>query len=323
LNLSHPEEELGHDGTKIIISNLVPTVAAEFSEEEHDGFEDQLYDLISTHYTYIIKKGFVITLSGKKIEPKPLTVMASSFDDYEQKKGILPYIYEGELDDVKVRLVVGFLAEPPSESELDEWNESPKRSSEEAGWTVIANERVVLYKDKGRLTGWGVGKVPNYHNQFITISGVVEFSCNNASKLPINTTKRGLEASDDLYLKVKDHMMEGMRLFTQHTNHWKQYKEEEKQLFKTSAMKSVRDVPDVIPQDKWINPKNNKKEKKFIPELPRPASSKTSSKQVRYSKPLSEIKQVSQFLFGDSNREPKEVGEECFNIMLRDAKEEL
>ncbi|MBE2167739.1 MULTISPECIES: ATP-binding protein [unclassified Cobetia] len=323
LGLSQPEEALDHDGTKIIISKLVQTVANEFSEEQHDWFQDQLYELISTHYTYIIKKGFRITLSGKVVSPKPLTVMASSFEDYENKKGVLPYIYEGEINNVNVRLVVGFLAEPPSESELDEWNESPKRSSEEAGWTIIANERVVLYKDKSRLTGWGVAKVPNYHNQFITISGVVEFTCNNANKLPINTTKRGLEASDDLYLQVKDYMMEGMRLFTQHTNHWKQYKEEEKQLFKTSAMKSVRDVSDVIPHDKWVNPRKNQKEKKFIPELPRPASSRTSSKQIRYSKPQLEINQVSQFLFGDSNREPKEVGEECFNIILRDAKEEL
>ena len=61
----------------------------------------------------------------------------------------------------------------------------------DAGWTIICNDRAVLYCDRTELTGWGDAGVPRYHTQFIAISGIVEFQSNDAAKLPTTTTKRG------------------------------------------------------------------------------------------------------------------------------------
>ena len=55
------------------------------------------------------------------------------------------------------------------------YNES-KRSSYEAGVTVVCNDRVVLYNDKSGLTGWGTSGVPNYHTQFIGIKLLKDFN---------------------------------------------------------------------------------------------------------------------------------------------------
>lgn len=320
LSMEEPEETLADDGTRITVSQLHSAVANRFAKD--DKFIDDLYSLIATHYTYIIQKGFKVFLNGDEVVPKPLTVMRSDFEAYAEGRGIMPYVYEGEQDGVSVRLVVGFLARPPGESEIEDEMERPRRSKEEAGWTVIANERVVLYKDKSRVTGWGTGNVPAYHPQFITVSGVVEFRCDQAEKLPINTTKRGLEAGDELYLHVRDFMMEGMRIFTQHTNRWKQHKEEELALFESARREPVRDVAKSIPEDRWTRPRNSPTERKFVPDLPRPKTAEHGTRQIRFARPLSQIKTVAEYLFEDPDAEPRDVGEKCFDLLLDEARDQ-
>ena len=103
-------------------------------------------------------------------------------------------------------------------------------SSEDAGWTVICNDRAGFrYCDRSEVTGWGEAGVPRYHTQFIAVSGIVEFRSNNTAKLPTTTTKRGIDASSSLYLQVKNKMREGMKMFTAYTNHWKDNADESKE----------------------------------------------------------------------------------------------
>ncbi|MCG6659911.1 hypothetical protein HOP52_19405 [Halomonas campisalis] len=235
----------------------------------------------------------------------------------------MPYIYERQESGVKVRLVVGFMDQAPSEEELDEENEKPKRRAEDAGWTIIANERVVVYKDKTSLTGWGSNRVPNYHNQFISISGVVEFASDDASKLPINTTKRGLDASSELYLKVRDRMQEGVRIFTQHTNNWKSNKEEEKRLFSSARNVPVRDVASFVPDEEWVRPRGGVDERYFMPHLPKPHGKGVKTKFMRFSKPVSEIEMVAEYLFQNRDVPSSEVAQRCFEMIHEEASEEL
>src|SRR5208282_6219848 len=114
----------------------------------------------------------------------------------------------------------------PSQDEIISEQEEKKYSSVDAGWTVLCNDRAVLYCDRSELTGWGEAGIPRYHTQFIAISGIVEFKSTDASKLPTTTTKRGIDSSSPLYLQVKNKMREGMRLFTDYTNKWKGQAEE-------------------------------------------------------------------------------------------------
>lgn len=305
------------NGTSIIVDELYPGIDKELFGESSVDFFDNLRKAIATHYCFISHKGFVFYLNDVPIPPVPLTLL---FDEHQTS--ILPYVYEGDFGEVKVSLAVGFLGQAPTDSEVEENLDQQRRSSEDAGWTIICNDRVVVYKDKSRLTGWGVGRVPGYHTQFITISGVVEFRSNRAEFLPVTTTKRGIDASSDLFLRVKDFMMEGTKLFTNHTNNWKQHKEEEATLFDKAISIDVRDIPNKIPAEAWTSVRGGTNERKFMPALPTPEV-RDPTRQIRFSRPLPDIKIVAEYLFEDSDTNPSTVGSECFDLMLRKAKENL
>ena len=174
------------------------------------------------HYAFIMAKGFRVKVNGQRVEPKPTKLI---FVETENEQGtdtaIRPYIYRTEVDGVNIFLSVGFTRPIPSQEDINDEQEEKRYSSMDAGWTVICNDRAVLYCDRTELTGWGEAGVPRYHTQFIAISGIVEFQCNDASKLPTTTTKRGIDASSSLYLQVKNKMRDGMRIFTNFTNQWK------------------------------------------------------------------------------------------------------
>src|SRR5260370_33878418 len=90
-------------------------------------------------------------------------------------KVIRPYMFRKKTEDgVDVFLAVGFTGPIPDPDEA-ETEQDPKRySAEDAGWTIICNDRAVVYCDRTELTGWGEAGGPRDHNQLIAISGIVE-----------------------------------------------------------------------------------------------------------------------------------------------------
>ena len=207
------------DGTTIVIDELNDEIATRFGEED---FARELIRKVETHYASIIEKGFQVQINKIKVSPKITKLI---FSETKNKKGtdtvIRPYIYQTEINEVKVFVCVGFTGRVPSQEEIIDEQEEKRYSSVDAGWTIICNDRAVLYCDRTELTGWGEAGVPRYHTQFIAISGIVEFQSNDAAKLPTTTTKRGIDASASLYLQVKNKMREGMLVFTNYTNKWK------------------------------------------------------------------------------------------------------
>ena len=179
---------------------------AQFSKDRAE-FEKTLRNRISTHYAFIINQGLKVCVNNKKIAPRPTELR---FEAGTAQKLIRPYIYKTNIDGVSVFLAVGFTRPIHSETEISEETTHQRYSTELAGWTVICNDRAVLYNNRDELTGWGESGVPRYHTQFTSIAGIVEFRSNDPAKLPTTTTKRGIDASSRLYLQVKNKMREGM-----------------------------------------------------------------------------------------------------------------
>ena len=229
-----------------------------------------------------------------------------------------PYLYENTIDGVKVKLSVGFYRGFTTDSEEDELN-SGKATTERAGWTVICNDRIVLFGDKSRKTGWGEAGVAQYHTQFIAISGVVIFESTDPSKLPLTTTKRGIEGNSDLYLTVKEYMREGLKIFTSFTNKWKKYRQESEKsaLQIPTTTKTSKEIYNEFPSDKWSTIRKSTGGKVFRPNLPIPRTN-DPTRQIRYSKKITDIETVSEFLFGDRDRSPNEVGERCFDYIIQE-----
>ena len=304
----------GKDGTLIEIRNLYDGIAKQFNENASD-FTSGLEKIISTQYAVILEKGFEVKINDIKVKPRAITL---AFDTHPAETDkIEPYVYKAESSDgVKVFLTVGFTRPIPSQNELDDEKESAKYSSEDAGWTVICNDRVVVYCNRDELTGWGEAGVPRYHNQFIAISGIVEFWSQDPGKLPTTTTKRGLNASSPIFLQVKNKMRDGMKIFTSYTNKWKGQEQESKVQINKGERLSLNEIKKKSNDLKMSSlPRSILNAKQHIPKLPMPKVPEPMIKRIAFSKDAKEVRKVATYL-GNSDMEPNDVGEKCFDIIL-------
>ncbi|MGR7969681.1 ATP-binding protein, partial [Escherichia coli] len=320
LELERNNVDLNETGVSIQINNLRKDIKASLSKDR--GFEEVLINIIANHYSLIIKKGFEVKVNGCIVKPNSTNLI---FDEEAIKgntDGIAPYVYKNNSNGVSIKVAVGFYRNLPSEEE-EENLLSGRSTTEKAGWTIICNDRVVLHADKTKLTGWGEAGVPQYHTQFIGISGVVIFTSSNAELLPITTTKRGVDGNSELYLSTKDFMREGLKFFTDFTNKWKSNAEERKQIINTASnMVSTTEVDFTksIPRENWSNVRRSIGGEVFKPKLPMPRDS-DPLRQIKFSRRHSEIKLVSEFLFDDATQPPTEVGQYCFDEFLKKAKQ--
>jgi hypothetical protein len=310
---------MGEDGTAIVIGDLYPGIAARFSEDAKD-FESELRRMVATHYAFIIDKGFEVIINRKAVTPRPAKLVFATGDGRSKK--IRPFVFKTRTDDgVDVFLAVGFWRPIPTEEEIATEQEETRYSSIDAGWTVLCNDRAVLYGDRSELTGWGEAGIPRYHTQFIAISGIVEFKCNDASKLPTTTTKRGIDAASPLYLQIKNKMREGMRVFIDYTNEWKGRVEEGKKYIeaeKAIPFEEVKVEAGKLPLRSTTRavPKGYQ----YKPKLPSPKKLEPRKRRISFVKDVEDVESVAEYLFDDKNADPSSVGERCFDLFLREAR---
>ena len=307
-------------GTKITICDINEPIKQIWSEEGHlSNFVTELINHIRESYSLIIERGFSVSVND-------IVVVANkvSFVFSQDEKGIKPFIYQNRIGNVSVRLAVGFYAAPPTVDESDSMAERTPRRSGDAGWTVICNDRVVLYNNKDHLTGWGENGVPKYHTQFIGIRGIVEFSSNNPAELPMTTTKRGVDLASPIYSDVKKKMCEGLKLFTNFTNDWKGTANADTQFFSKSRDVTLVDlVTNNLIESKGSTIKYSPTRdggRQFKPILPKPEKEKGDTIWIRFAAKESECNAVSEFLF-EEIRLPSEVGEACYKRALAEAQQ--
>ena len=311
----HSDTQMDPGSTKIVVSDLHSGIASKF-EDEATSFMTGLAHMISTHYAYIIDKGFEVTINETKIHPRTTKITLS---DQEMENGdiVKPYVYRGKIDEVDVFLAVGFSRFMPSENEILDDQESVQHSCIIAGWTILCNDRAVLYCDRSEMTGWGEAGVPRFHNQFMAISGIVDFRSKDPSKLPTTTTKRGIDASSPLYLKVKNRMREGMRVFTNYTNKWKSRADESVIHFQQSRKLSLEELK-VEFQEADLKPiKSIPPGLHLKPSLPMPPTAEKTKRRISFSREIDKIKTIADYL-DDPDMEPSEVGEYCFDVVFEE-----
>ena len=334
LPLEMTDDALDREGTVVEVVSLRREVASQFATK---AFQAALVQDVEALYSYIIAKGFEIVVNEQLIKPRPISLQWEGLKKLKSQdvEAIAPYLYEGYEQDVSVTVAVGFHRDLPSYEEIDDATAGKKRKRDTAGWTIVCNDRVVVANDKTILTGWGEAGVPRYHPQYISISGVVTFRSTDARKLPITTTKRGIDASSELYLHVKERMREGLKLFTTYTSKWKQVPKEERkrtQRTKTESPASMFDIVKKVDEDVsarkdgrslWTAVKDKKMavEQRYIPKLPSP-SPLVQSKRISFNKPIEEIRLIGEHLFNDPDCPPSTIGEACFEEILSQAQDE-
>lgn len=308
------------DGTTIVIGNLYSGIAARFSEDAK-AFKTDLNIMVATHYAFIIDKGFEVKINGDLVKPRPTRLIFTKEPKGKKAPSIQPFIFKTKTKEgVEVFLTVGFTRPIPSQDEIANEQEDKRYSSLDAGWTILCNDRAVLYCDRNELTGWGEAGVPRYHTQFIAISGVVEFRSDDASKLPTTTIKRGIDASSPLYLQIKNKMREGMRLFTDYTYKWKGRAEESKKHIELGTPLSLEEIKTEAMKLPFSATKRSVPQgNQFKPSLPLPKKLESRKRRISFTKNVGEVKTVADYLFKDENTDPSDVGEKCFDLILKEA----
>ncbi|MCX6049952.1 MAG: ATP-binding protein [Chloroflexi bacterium] len=315
LQLQSTDDNLLQDGTYIIVTDLYEPIQVEFDLKQSDFLED-LEKEIARLFALIIKKGFTVYLNDMQVKPVSLDILYSS--DFTIS-GIQPYAFRTIYSDVEIDVIVGFYRQLATVEEVDQDTDLP-RVEVKAGWTVVCNDRIVVYQDRSIVTGWGLGNVPHYHPQFRTIAGVVQFTSNNSNNLPLRTTKRGIEMQSPTYLLALQYMQEGVKKFTYFTNKWKGREQETFIDFKQTEPQYAIQVVKAIPEERWQKVKRSDVEaKRFIPELPMPPKNDEKIR-ISFFRLSKEVEILGEFFFDDQNASPSEIGNHCFNDALAKAK---
>lgn len=301
---------LKETGTCVHVKKLHSNISNQFKDES--GFIKDLRIALRNHYGYIIQQGFRIILNGIKIQPIELSIITS---DSIKEKSIRPYVYTSTIDDVDIEIMIGFYRPLATEDEIQSelTGTFAASESENAGITVLCNDRVVLYCDKTFLTGWGEPPVPKYHTQFIAIAGVVHFRSKIPVNLPVTTTKRGLDTSSSVYANAKNRVKEGLRFFTSFTNNWKAPSEERTKLFKSpKTINALKPGQSKSPLVKLTTKRGDNGKYQF-PDLPSPKTSKDPRLvNISFSREKEKIESIkNNFINGKAS--PAEVGAWCFD----------
>lgn len=312
-------EPFSNNGTKIIVKDLYPGISKLFSSDS--DFTSRLMDKISVHYAFVLRSGLTIKVNGKNIVGKDIAILTEFAEEViNAKKGILPYIYRENNNGLEIEIVCGLVDAPPSLEEDSEAAESTKVDRVDAGWTIMCNDRVVLYADRTRLTGWG-DCLPQFHYQFNTLVGVVNFKSNTASKLPVTTTKRGIDASSDVYLRIRRKMCDAMRIYVNYTNKWKNKRDTERNhVLPKSKSESLNQLVTPSFEKMMVTTKDGYGGKVYKPKLPEPSIEDDGIRTIKYRKHIDEIKKISEDYFEDESLTPNKVGEMCFEDILYEIK---
>ena len=213
---------------------------------------------------------------------------------------------------------MGLYEKLPTDQEQEE-SEKGLRNRETAGWTVICNDRVVIAADKSRVTGWGEAGVPAYHSQFTALAGVVIFRSNDALKLPVTTTKRGVDQNSELFGQIKEVMREALKHFTSFTNKWKGQTPERDAIQSKAASIDIRTASASVPTDKWKDVRKGIGGRRFVPSLPEPPT-ESRARRIQFTRPIEDIAALGDYLLGDSKAKAADVGVASFEWALKKAK---
>lgn len=314
------DQDLDHDGTHILVGELCSSTVKAFKE---DSFRTKLIKLIESHFSVFISLGFKVSVNEKNVDPNPIKFRLQV--PQSKKSGISPYIFRGEFEGVSVFITVGLRHEIPGIEESIDEQQATRYSSEYAGWTVICNDRIVLYCDKTILTGWGDAGVPAYHSQFRAISGVVEMRSTDGSKLPVTTTKRGIEADSALYGLVKNRMREGMKMFTSYTNQWKTKEGEAREHVRNLPSATVSEVREKMSDVKMSKTRGSGLiGEVYKPKLPLPKRNERLAR-ITFYRDWKKVSLIAESIYADGDFEEtrevaQEVGAHCFDAQYERAK---
>ncbi|MDW8802461.1 ATP-binding protein [Clostridium sp. A1-XYC3] len=171
-------------GTRITVTELNSDIIQSFAESELAN--SSLKSEIGYSYAKLINKGLKIIVNGMEINASDVEMI---YDDE-----IRPSVRKLKIAGTDIQIIAGISEAKPSD----------------AGWYIYANDRLLLMADKSKTTGWGVKgedlSLPQFHASKAMFRGVVFMNSKDVTKLPLTTTKVGVDVDSELYKTILQHM---------------------------------------------------------------------------------------------------------------------
>lgn len=274
-------------GVEIALSKLTSGTQAAFRSPE---FVSDLKRIIMRDYSLHLHHGIVIKVNGDQLRGWPFELRSGP------ELQPVRFAWEPKVG-VQAEIIAGMAAPPPDDNNIDEM----PTGDEAFGWYVICNGRVVLAGDKTSVAGWGTTGWPSWHGQYNGFVGVLLLTAKDAGELPLTTTKRSVDTTDEIYRAAQVKMKAVSKDWTKYTNSRKQTLDDSKKA--EGESKPVK-LYEIAEQEKLVLPQYTPKPKARVAN-------------INYSVPLADAKNLAEAL-GDRQMSYRELGIRSFEYMYDD-----
>jgi len=176
----------GKRGTVIEITDLPAGISKDFADRE---WVQDLTEEIGRRYGQFISKGLAILVDSSPVPAKIMEIRQNSpfpgeYKIFHADNGVSVHLEYGQLRDHRFSNEIGY----------DKVRNS--QITDDYGWTVICNDRVILMSDRSLKTGWDSG----FHTEFYGFAGIARFVSADPANLPWKTTKTDVDLNNEAYL---------------------------------------------------------------------------------------------------------------------------
>ena len=281
--------------TKIVVTDLYDNIKDKFNLT---SFISSIEEAIHITYAFFITEHIDFYLNND-IKIPPFVIKARSDELYKPSK------YQGLFEDVDFEIIC-FI--DPKEGRTTK--ELGKR-----GWNIFFNKRLILAEDTTGITGWsGAPDLPKYHPIYNAFRGTVFISSKDPSKLPLNTSKTGLDTETSIYDYIRNKMIKTSRPLIDYLS--RKYNEEKDTLDEIEEKVVAEEESKTVEKEESV-------EANYVPldeievgsefKAPEEQKPKIKMSNIYYKRPEKLVKKVKQNLKADSL---KEVGEKTFDYYV-------
>ena len=210
-------------------------------------------------YFKFITKGFCIHINKTQLKPIFVPIRENgpfpAFNKfYKTEDGVTVFIEAGQ------HHLHRFTAEPDSDLKVN------KLLTDEYGWSVICNDRLIVMSDTSEKTGWE----KKWHPEFNGFVGYVWFVAEDGMHLPWNTSKTDVDRLSSVFQEA----VGDMRLFTEK---WRSYGRDAKAIRK----RGEKLLPPADRQREETQTVNGSGVKKVEPSKPSPSNTDKSKAPIK------------------------------------------
>lgn len=165
-----------------------------------DTWVESLINQVRIRYAIFCKKGLVIKVNNKKVgsfgpEIRDPMFLKKSTSNLIPQNGVHVYLEAGLHEDYRISSV---------DSDYEKLKPIIKNLTQEYGWYIVCNDRIILIADKTKITGW----TTSWHNEYHGFLGWAYYVSEDPSLLPWDTKKTGINSNHQTHIEVINHLKE-------------------------------------------------------------------------------------------------------------------